>query len=228
MTSYMPCAPPCPQPEGRDLVEDEHDAELVADAAEHFDEGLFGRRVPDAGGDEVDDDARHPVRLLPQHGFRDGGVVEGDDDGVVQHVRQGVGAIGEGTREALRAGHDRRRVGDLRVVVGAVVQALALHDLGALGQRAGRLDGVHHGLGAAAAENDPLGARHPGAQVLGEQDLGPLGHPEADPAVQLLLQGGYGGRVPVTVDEHHEVVGAVQQGVAVDVADPAAEPRMNV
>jgi len=133
-----------------------------------------------------------------------------------------------GTREALRAGHDRRRVGDLRVVVGAVVQALALHDLGALGQRAGRLDGVHHGLGAAAAENDPLGARHPEAQVLGEQDLGPLGHPEADPAVQLLLQGGYGGRVPVTVDEHHEVVGAVQQGVAVDVADPAAEPRMNV
>jgi hypothetical protein len=109
-----------------------------------------------------------------------------------------------------------------------VVKALALHDLRTLGQRASRLDGVHHGLGAAAAEDDPLRARHPGAQVLGEKDLGPLGHPKADPAVQLLHQGGDSRRVPVTMDEHHEVVGAIQQGIAVDVADSAAEPRMHV
>ena len=208
---------------GDDLVEDEHHAVLVADAAQALEEARHRRDDAGVAQDRLGEHTGELVAVtLDQH--LDGvDVVERRDHHGLLHGLWDTGARGQRTRELLRApGSHGRHVRVRMAVEEAVVAPLPLHDLVLAGVAAGQADGRLRGLRAGVGEAQLLDAGH------GLHDLAP------DLVVELVREGvehaTLGDLLHDRVDDglravtedHWAVADApVDVGVAVDVEDVA-------
>ena len=110
----------------------------------------------------------------------------------------------------------------LRVIVGAVIGALALGDFRPTGEGTRRLQRCHHRLRAGVGEPHLIDRRQPRHEQLGKVDLGfrrqAKGRSERELAHGCLDQRG----MSMAVDQGREIVDAVDQLVSVNVPDAAA------
>ena len=151
-----------------------------------------------------------------------GHVVEGDDHRVLQQPGGGPLRVAHRARPVgapvLRVGVEAR----LGIVVGAVVDALALRDLGPPGVGPRALDGVHHGLGAGVGEADALQRRRAAADLLGQLDLALGRERQRHEALGLADDRLDDGRVRVAEELDRVVVDEVDPLDPVHVGDAAA------
>ncbi len=169
---------------------------------------------------QVDEHACDVVAVTVEDLQRPLHVVERKDHDIVEHPTRG--AVGD--RDALGC-IDATPVGggcglaDLGEVVGAVVGALHLGDLGPPRERPRHLEGGHDGLGSGVYEPDLFKAVVPRAEVFRVADLGLCGHRVGGSAGHLVCDRCDDGRMSMTVDEGGHVVGKVDPLHAIDVGD---------
>ena len=151
------------------------------------------------------------------------GVVVGEDDDLL-HCRRGqTRNAGDGLWAVGGAG--LAGVGadaDFDGIVGAVVAALGLGELGAAGEGAGTPQGVHGGFGAGVGESDHVEGGDALAQEAGEFHLVLIGGVVDEALGGLLLDGLDHLRVCVAEDEAGHAVGEVDALGAVEVPEAAA------
>jgi hypothetical protein len=202
---------------GDDLVEDEHGALAVAQAAQALEEARLRHQPRRVVRHRLDDDRGDLLAVLGEHRLDVVEVVEAGDQGrvdrSVEHPRGLRVAPADQVGRAEDVAQD--------VVVKAVVTALELQDLLAPGDPAGQADRVVGRLRAAVAHEDLLGARDVLDDLARERDLGP-GHAGAEEdgfAHRVADAVGHGG---VRVTEEDRAVG----GVVVDVAAAIEVPQV--
>lgn len=159
-------------PEGDHLVEHEQRAVRRGPLAQYGDE-------PGVGGDQTDT-MRHQVEehagdlaLVPIE-YLEGPLrrVEGDDNHVGEHTVRSPEHRRHARRILIGAPvRWARGLADFGIVVGPVIGALDLGDLGPPGEGTSGLDGNHHGLGSRVDEPDLLEPGIARPEVLGEPDL---------------------------------------------------------
>ena len=136
---------------------------LGAGGAQALEETLFRGGAP---LQRLDDDGREIVRMLGDDPRREGAVVVGSDEDVVDRRRWNAGARGIGPGEVQEAVWEQARDPDL---VGAVIGTLELEDLAPSRSGPREALAVHGGLGAGCAEAQPLAGGAEPADLLRER-----------------------------------------------------------
>ena len=162
------------------------------------------------------------------HALHGRGVVERQQHHVVEHGLRGPVVDGLGDGRAVAPVVRPVRQAHFREVVGAVVEAFHFGDLRSAGEGAGRLDEIHHRLGAGVAEAHALEGRDPPAQQLREFDLDLGGHRKAAAAGDLPGHRVDHRRVGIAVDEGGHVVAEVEIAIAVHINELRALGLRNV
>ncbi len=204
------------KPEGYDLIQDEHRANLcrkVAQASRKF--GRYGCKAQIAWRG-IEQDRADPVLVRPDHaggGFR---IIEGDDIDILEQ------SIGHPRRIADRFGWRGellfgRVQADFGIVVGAMIAAFHFHDRRTASIGARGLDRRHHCFRTAIAEPDIFRRLYAITQQLGELDLN-LGRVCVGcPQDQLLRHSLYDRRIGMAVDKRCKIVEQVEPRGAVNV-----------
>ena len=205
------------------LVEDEQRPLSVARLAQRFQERRLGGHVADAGHDRLDDHRGQVVSVLRDDAPRRRGVVERDDDHVVQRLGGQPLRARHRTRGFLapRLRHAQRHA-DAGVVTGAVIGSLRFGDFRLAGKRPRRPQRQRHALRAAVRKAQLLQGGHRRGQQAGQFHLrlGRVG--EGGTLVRLRLQRRGDLRIAVPEDQRGGVVVEIEALVAVHVAQHAA------
>ncbi len=216
------------QAEADDLVQDEHDAEPPRRLAQRLHIALAGADHADPRRQRVEQQPGDAVAVGLEDADGGLGVVEGDHHGVADHGIGGAAGIFHPGRRALAPVRRLRVEADLHMVVAAVVGALDLGDRRPAGIGARRLDRAQHRLAAAVGEADGLEGGRAGADMLRQLHLDPGRQAEADPAHGTFRDRGHHLRVGVPVDRGKEVVGEIDDYVAVHVDDARSFPMRGI
>ena len=150
------------------------------------------------------------------------GVIEGNGDDVSQHILRRAFGIGDRHRRVAAPVFRRRVEAHFGIVVGAVIGALALGDLGTAGMRTRRLQRHHHGFRAGIGKAKLIHRRQPRGKQFGQIDLGFRRQAERRPERQLCGRGLHQHRMRMAVDLRGEIVDAIDIDVAVEIPHPAA------
>ena len=152
-------------------------------------------------------------------GFR---IVEGNGDGIGQHVFGRAFRISHRHRRVAAPLFRRRIEADFGIVIGAVIGALAFGDLRPAGMRARRLQRHHHSFGAGIRKAHLIDRRQTRRQQFGEIDFGFGRQAERRSQCELFVCGLDQDGMGVAVNCRGEIVDAVDIDVAVEIPDPAA------
>ncbi len=208
---------------GLDLVEDDEGAVLVADLLGGGQIALIGEHDAHVLRHRLEDEGGYRAGVLLEGPFQLAQVVEGDDDDFVGRGLRGAAVVGNGVGAVGGAGVlERRTHRHHDQVVVPVVPALEFDHQVATGVAAGEPHGVHGGLRARIGE-----AHHVEGEAL-HQSLGHLGDQHRGSGVErsasgLFADGLHHGGVGVAGEERAVAHVVVNELVAVDIPQPAAE-----
>ena len=215
--------------EGDDLVEDEHDAVALGDGAQPLEEALRGRNDAADAQQRIDQDGGELARFLLDDLLAGLGIVPGQHDHVLEHGRRNPGRRRHRLGPAAASG--RLHVGSdahQHPVVGAVIRALELGDLGPSREGSGRADRIHGGLGARVREAHAFQRRHSPRQHLGQANLVLRGARKGQAEGGGVLRRLHHVRMGVAQDEARVVAVEVQAVHAVHVPDVRALSPLDV
>lgn len=168
---------------GHDFIEDEEGAVLLGDGGEEAEVAGLGEDEAGVGGVGLDDDGGDFLAFFGENFGEGFGFVVGEDDGFFCEGFGDAGGVW------LAVGECAGACGDEEGVAVAVVAAVELYDVVALGEAAGEADGGHGGLGAGGGHADFFDGGNPLADRFCHVDFVGVGDAEGDAVFGDLVDG---------------------------------------
>ena len=212
-----------------DLVEDQEDAELQRHISQPPEELRRGGDHASRSDDRFEDDGGQPRALAADDPLRRVGVVEREDDHLLQRPLRRPDRVRARSRVFRRPRLRQRGMrAHLGVVVGAVIATFDARDLRSASEGASKSNREHRRLGPRAAESNRIEAGHAPAEELRELDLHRVRGGEARPPRRLITDRLEDLRMRVAEDHRRVVADHVDALDAVNVPDAAAFAALDV